>query len=338
MRRSQTGRAIGFLFAALPMLLQLPSLAHAQVDDRPAAHGSHTLQIDAKPTVRKLASRLTLPRRVEAAPDGTALVVDSTLGTLTRFTTEGTATVIAADILEPTGVAAYGRDEILVTEFASGMLGAGALLLINAEGELFVHAAGLPGPVDVTVAPDGTPFVACLDGTVARIGPDGSWTTIASGLPQPSAITVDPVGRLLIASTIDGSIRQISTSGELELLREGLRDPVDLAVDSEGHLIVACEVGNELLYIDGSGGKRTFAHVPTGTSSIAFDKHDNIYLVNTERHTLLRVVINVFVDCPHCGDRLKLQFRRPGGLAKPKPASEPDPGTIADAIAEGPVT
>ena len=127
-------------------------------------------------------------------------------------------------------------------------------------------ATGLRFPEGPVVLPDGS-LVVCqiAAGTISRVSPDGTVTTVADGLPGPNGAALGPDGALYVCDNggnfdfvdlggilvpgpetpdtwVGGSIRRVDLdSGEVTTLYTGvdgeaLHAPNDLVIDADGNL------------------------------------------------------------------------------------------------------
>ena len=103
-----------------------------------------------------------------------------------------------------------------------------------------VWARGFLQPRGVAVNVHGAVYVADrLAGTVTRIAPDQSMTTVARGLERPVGLAFDAEGRLLVAEERAGRVTRLEASGVRTTLVSGAKQPRWLDVGEDGTLFVA---------------------------------------------------------------------------------------------------
>ena len=140
--------------------------------------------------------QFSFPQGIAFAPDGTLLVDDSGNDRIQRFTLSNNDTVVTWD-------ATYGQ---------KGTTGATA------------PAGNLNNPTGISVAPDGTIWVAdTLNNRIQSMSPSGVWTVISkptgtgkqTGFKVPWGVTVAPDGSIWVSDIGNNRIVSISTTGSL---------------------------------------------------------------------------------------------------------------------------
>lgn len=190
-------------------------------------------------------------------------------------------------------------------------------ILAGASGEPgYVDGAGtqarFDGPHDLTVAADGTVYVADFSNhRIRKISPNGLVTTLAgsgkaghadgpdttASFELPIAITTDRNGNVYVASR--ARIRKITPLGVVTTLAgsdiQGTVDgegsaasfasPIGLAVDAAGTVYVA---DNATLRKIGTGGTVTTIQLPggIGVQGVDVDDQGNLYLADRYHHAV----------------------------------------------------
>lgn len=129
---------------------------------------------------------------------------------------------------------------------AEGFLG-NRLFVITPDGQVFIQASGLAGPIDVANDSAGNLYVSNFnDATVSKVTPEGEVTTFADVLPGPAGIVVDSHDNVIVShygvGQGDGTtVTKISPNGEVSALSAGglLLAPVATAIDEEDNVYVA---------------------------------------------------------------------------------------------------
>ncbi len=109
---------------------------------------------------------------------------------------------------------------VLVIEIATGNL-----LRVSGAGfkEQKVVAAGLAGPVQMTMGSDGAVYVTEAAGKLTRVNlTDGSKTAIAEGLLLPEGVAQTPWGSFIVAETAAKRLVEIDANGSKRTIAENL--------------------------------------------------------------------------------------------------------------------
>jgi hypothetical protein len=163
-------------------------------------------------------------------------------------------------------------------------------------------AAGLPGPVGLTAAPDGTLFIPTPGAAaVRRVAPDGRISTYAgtgtagfagdggaataAQLNEPVDAALDGAGNLYIADRANHRVRRVTPQGVITTIAgtgnnafsgDGgpasaaeLNNPVGVTVDAAGNVYIADELNHRVRRIGTNGVIATFAG--TGVAGSAGD-------------------------------------------------------------------
>ncbi len=146
------------------------------------------------------------------------------------------------------GVHVASTGEIYTAEGFSG----DRLFIITPQGNTFVVADVLDGPIDVTEDSAGNLFVTNFNAaSVSKITPAGEVTLFAETLPFPAGITIDDEDNLYVSQfgesdPVTGlgqgtAVQKITPAGEVSLFSEGgsLMAPVGITRDPDGTLYTA---------------------------------------------------------------------------------------------------
>lgn len=103
--------------------------------------------------------------------------------------------------------------------------GTGEILKITSQRDISVFVSGLDGdgsigPVGLVFDQAGNLYVSVYDGTIRKITPNGSMSTLAEGgdLTKPAGLAIDEAGNLYAANFFSGKIVKCTPAGETSLL------------------------------------------------------------------------------------------------------------------------
>ena len=242
-------------------------------------------------------AQLNVPNGITVDAAGNILIADSNNGRIRRITTDGLINTLASGLNYPQDVKVDGTGNVLVAEYN------GRISRISPDGTLVTAVASLQArPYRLALDPNGDLLVAqSLDSQVRRITSDGAVQAWA-GLPQavrlidPRASTVDAAGNVYIAEGEAGRIYQMGPDGSLKVFATGpftsLRDLLALP---DGTLLAAYLAANGIYQIR-NGAVTPWAPAANAglsrPSSLATDAAGNLYVVDSGKHTLLRIAVD----------------------------------------------
>jgi sugar lactone lactonase YvrE len=221
-------------------------------------------------------------------------------------------------------------------------------------------SAGFDSPMATSLTHDGnTLYVADTDNNSIRAvqTSNGVVTTLtgANTLNSPAGVVTDSSGNLYVADTLNHAIRKVTSSGVVSILAgnagtSGSADgtgtaalfnaPQGITINPSGNLYVA-DTGNEAIrmvtvsgavttiagnagtsgHTDGAGTAATF----NGPTALAADSSGNLYVADTDNHTIRKVVASTGVvttlagiaASSGCADGTSstAQFNSPSGIA-----------------------
>ncbi len=206
----------------------------------------------------------------------------------------GTQSKIGSTWQSPSGVAVGPSGEVLVVDKTAGTLSYFAAG--SATGT--VIASGLAQPSAVTIAADGTAYVATSTGTIVQVPYAGTVygtaATVVTGLRSPGGLIVDPGGSVYVANTGAGTVlRFANESGTRDFavsssVGSGFRAPAGLGFDASGNLFVADSSAGSIFRVTGT----TTSAVATGLTSptaVAVDDAGSLYVLQTGIASVLRI-------------------------------------------------
>lgn len=251
------------------------------------------------------AARFFHPVGLAVAADGTVFVTDTDNHTIRKIGTDGIVSTLAGNIGRKG--TADGISRVAQFNLPHGMA-------VAANGTLYV--ADTNNHTIRKITPDGQ--VTTLAGLAGRKGStDGIGS--AARFFHPAAVAVDGQSNLYVADNGNETIRKITLAGEVTTLAgtaghggyangagavARFRSPTGVAVDARGNVYVADHLNALLRQITPAGDVTTLAGMVlhfgsedgagstarfNGPSGIATDASGNLYLTDSENHTVRKI-------------------------------------------------
>ncbi|HEY1802852.1 MAG TPA: hypothetical protein VGG45_00065 [Terracidiphilus sp.] len=255
--------------------------------------------IQASPALQSsFGAGLMTPSQVATDALGNVYIADPGQGKVLMYAPGATgsskAVSIGTGLTSPTGVAVDGTGDVFIADSGTGSVyeipfGPGGL---NAAGQTTL-LSGL-GASGLQLAADGLDHLYIADpsnGRVVRISGIGASTTVnlgqaetmlTTGFTAPSAVATDAAGN---AYVIDGVnlFELVGGLGAPVTLLNNLSGATGLAVDPSGAVYISSASGTTRIPWVGNAlnpaGETSIASAVSGTSSVALDRANNVYLV-----------------------------------------------------------
>jgi len=157
---------------------------------------------------------------VAVASDGTAYVSDVKHGEIFRVDPTGSATIIAAGLRRPSGLALDGVDLLIAEE------GAGRVLRVTPAGAQSILAQRLRAPRWLARGHDGTLYITAEEKVIIRRDPStGQLDMVATGVHQLEALALNGTALFAAAHWVEGLPQAQGVIVRYPLLPDGRLDP-----------------------------------------------------------------------------------------------------------------
>ncbi|MEL6199073.1 MAG: hypothetical protein AAFR09_02585 [Pseudomonadota bacterium] len=143
------------------------------------------------------------------------------------------------------------------------------LFVITPNGQVFIQASGLAGPIDIANDSAGNLYVSNFNNaTVSKVTPEGVVTKFADVRPGPAGIVVDSQDNVIVSQYGEGdgdgvTVTKITPEGEVSALASGglLQAPVATAIDDDDNVYVANFNEGSVIKISPDGEQEFIARV-----------------------------------------------------------------------------
>ncbi|MEM1439396.1 MAG: hypothetical protein AAF545_12925 [Pseudomonadota bacterium] len=143
------------------------------------------------------------------------------------------------------------------------------LFVIAPNGQVFIQASGLAGPIDIANDSAGNLYVSNFNNaTVSKVTPEGVVTKFADVRPGPAGIVVDSQDNVIVSQYGEGdgdgvTVTKITPEGEVSALASGglLQAPVATAIDDDDNVYVANFNEGSVIKISPDGEQEFIARV-----------------------------------------------------------------------------
>ena len=205
----------------------------------------------------------------------------------------------------PIGIAADNAGNVYVADYNNG-----AVRRITSSGLVSTFAVGLPLAADVAVDANNNVFVL-TSGTVFKLTPEGTRTTVLDNLGNSEGIALDSLGNLYISHTDDRTIWKRTPAGVVTTIAGGVAYPRGIDVDINGSVYVAGAGNHTIWRITPAGVSTVFAGSPgsAGTndgprlearfndaSFVAVDAFGNLFFTDRFNYTIRKITASGIVS------------------------------------------
>lgn len=231
---------------------------------------------------------------VAVASDGTAYVSDVRHGEIIRVAPTGSATIIAAGLRRPSGLALDGADLLIAEE------GAGRVLRVTPAGGQSVLAEGLRMPRWLARGHDGTVYITAEAKVIIRRDPSsGRLDVVATDIHRLEALALNGTALSAAARRVEGLPQAQGAIARYPLLPDGrldrpnylvpggLRDPRGLVLDQLASLYVTPR-SRAIVKVHGDAHLTPFAVSLVDPQGLALGPNGSLYVADGRSGRLLR--------------------------------------------------
>jgi DNA-binding beta-propeller fold protein YncE len=182
---------------------------------------------------------------------------------------------------------------------------AGALLYVSTEADNGISTITPAGEVSPFIYAGPKPYDLAFDilgnlyicnfggGTVSKLSPDGTITTLVAGLDRPAGLAINNLtGEVFVAEFGADRIVKIGSNLEISTFAHTV-GPDSLAFDSLGNLYTANLktdfTGDTVTKIDSEGNTVVFASGINTPNGLAFDSSGNLFVSNLQGNSITKI-------------------------------------------------
>jgi sugar lactone lactonase YvrE len=218
---------------------------------------------------------------------------------LFRIDDESTLHSIAAEIMNPTGLALDATGNLYISSRHDG-----AVYRLSTEGELSTYAEGMGVATGLAFDALGNLYVGDRSGTIFKLAPDRQIFVFATIEPSVAAyhLAFSPSGNLYVTGPTTSSndcVYEIDPHGVVTPFFGNLGRPQGLAFDLEGHLYVAASWrGHRGIIRITPDRQASLVIAGTNLVGLAFDPNQALILATTSAAYFLPWNIPGFLETP----------------------------------------
>jgi sugar lactone lactonase YvrE len=223
---------------------------------------------------------------------------------LFRIDDESTLHAIAAEIMNPTGLALDAAGNLYISSRHDG-----AVYRLSVAGDLTTYAEGMGVATGLAFDVLGNLYVGDRSGTIFKIAPDRQIFVFAMLEPSVAAyhLAFAPNGNLYVTGPTTSSndcVYEIDRNGVVTPFFANLGRPQGLAFDQEGNLHVAASWrGRRGIVCITPDRQASFIISGTNLVGLAFDPNHALILVTTSGAYFLPWAIPGFINAPELPER-----------------------------------
>ena len=252
--------------------------------------GTGDFRLDAiivPPVITRFATGFNNPSALAVDGTGTLFVANFYAGTVSKVSSDGSATTFASGFNGPDGLAFDSLGNLYVANNRSGRISK-----VSGDGSAATFASGFNGPYGLAFDSLGNLYVANNDdNTVSKVAGDGSVHIFATGFNGPTALAFNAAGDLFVGNEWNNSVSKVTSDGNAAFFSDGFNGAEGLAFDEAGSLYVANNWNSTLSKVTRGFVFSTFTSAIDSPAALAFDSAGNLYVGGQNDGTITRLAI-----------------------------------------------
>jgi hypothetical protein len=265
-------------------------------------HEHDPIVVHSRPVIERLPVQVVRPVDIAHSKDGNLLVADPGASVVFRVGTDGDVELLVESIADVSRVQCDRDNNAYIL---SGTTQSSTITQVTPEGKRAVVARTPGTAVTFARTAAGQIYAASRNGRIWRITADGQVTLLTQLAWHVEDLVLSSSEQLHVL-TSDQKVLQLSGDGRIVGVRFATPNATRLFGLPAGQLaVLELKPGSRPAIVEvrdtEAESARPFAHVPAGTSAVAFDSLGNLCLANPELRAITKVTSRFSVPCPHCG-------------------------------------
>jgi sugar lactone lactonase YvrE len=300
--------SLGSRAVALALLLALAVVGSAAASSSPfstTGPNPNGLAIDAAGNV--YTTNTTAGTVTKITPDGTSSTLGSTgkgpigialdaagnvytansgANSVTKITPSGTSTTLGATGQKPTGVAVDASGNVYTSNYVDS-----TVTKITPAGVVTTLQLTGVHPLGIKVDGSGNVYTANeKTNNVTKITAAGVASTLGTTGGWPQAIALDGSGNVYTANWNTRNVSKITPAGASTILGRTGRRPIGIALDNAGNVYTTNNGSDDVSRITAFGASEIIGHTGRRPNGIALDANGDVYTANALSNSVTKIV------------------------------------------------